>query len=234
VFGDSAIVGFRFTGVGNLTFAQLMVAAIVLAAMIHHRFGGRKGLALAGGLLGLVLLTDGLPAWGADVGGALAAVPAFAYVLARLAGVRVRPRTLALFLAAGVAVVGVFLVFDLSRPPDQHTHLARLFEQTDARGMGAFVTVLWRKAAENVGVVGHSVWTLAVVPLLAFIAYLVGRRPKIVRATEARLPEFGIALAGLAVVGVLGFALNDSGIAIPGMMLAVISPVLVHLSLRGT
>ncbi|MDQ2678228.1 MAG: hypothetical protein M3Y51_05745, partial [Actinomycetota bacterium] len=40
------------------------------------------------------------------------------------------------------------------------------------------------------------------------------------------------ALAGLLTAMVLGFALNDSGISVPGMMIGVANASLVHLLLR--
>ena len=53
------------------------------------------------------------------------------------------------------------------------------------------------------------------------------------RALAERVPPIRAALAGLAVLAVLGFALNDSGIAVPGMMLGVIVPALVVLAVRS-
>ncbi len=47
------------------------------------------------------------------------------------------------------------------------------------------------------------------------------------------MPPIRAAFAGLAVLAVLGFALNDSGIAVPGMMLGVVVPALVVLAVRS-
>jgi hypothetical protein len=43
------------------------------------------------------------------------------------------------------------------------------------------------------------------------------------------VPELRASYVGFAIVAVLGFAANDSGIAIPGMMLSVLAPVIVVL-----
>jgi hypothetical protein len=43
------------------------------------------------------------------------------------------------------------------------------------------------------------------------------------------VPELRGSLIGFVIVAALGFALNDSGIAIPGLMLAVLNPVLIFL-----
>lgn len=231
-FGDSPIVAGRFAGINNLTFAQLAAGGIVLAVLLAHALGGRRGAVAATVLLAFLLVVDGLPAWGADVGGVLTAVPAFGYVAYRLFGVRLRPRTVVVIGAATILVIAAFTAYDLAQPEDQRTHLGRLYEQVDAQGGGAFVTVIARKAAANLRVITSSIWLLMVPGALSFTAYLLWRRPRFVQVVEARIPSFGIVLAGLLVTGVLGFGLNDSGIAVPGMVLGVLNPVLVHMSMR--
>jgi hypothetical protein len=41
------------------------------------------------------------------------------------------------------------------------------------------------------------------------------------------------ALVSLAVLAVLGFSLNDSGISIPGVMLGVLTPVMIVVLVRA-
>jgi hypothetical protein len=53
------------------------------------------------------------------------------------------------------------------------------------------------------------------------------------RGLYQRVPPLSASLVGFAIVAVLGFALNDSGIAVPGVMLGVLTPVLVVLTLRA-
>lgn len=231
-FGDSPIVAGRFTGINNLTFAQLASAGIALAVLLAHRIGGRRGVIAATVLLVFLLVVDGLPSWGADVGGVLTAVPAFGYVAYRLWGARLRPRTLVILGVATLVLMGAFTAYDLAQPADQRSHLGRLYEQVEAQGGGAFATVVLRKAAANFRVITSSVWLLMVPGALGFVAYLLWRRGPLVRSIEQRVPTFGVLLGGLLVAGVLGFALNDSGIAVPGMVLGVFNPVMVHLSMR--
>ena len=64
---------------------------------------------------------------------------------------------------------------------------------------------------------------------LGFIVYLLWRAPGHVRSIRDTIRE---SLPGLAVVGFLGFALNDSGIAVPGVMLGVVNASLVYLTVR--
>ena len=109
--------------------------------------------------------------------------------------------------------MAVFAALDLSRPADRRTHLGRLVEAVADQGVGALETVVTRKLGANFGVITSSVWTAMVPIALGFIVYLLWRAPGHVRVVRENISE---SLAGLAVVGFLGFAFNDSGIAVPG------------------
>lgn len=234
VFGDSPIVAGRFTGINNLSFAQLVTAGLLLAAFVAHRLRGRRGAVAAVALLAAVLVVDGLPAWGADVGGVLAAVPAFALVASLLLGWRIGARTALLGATGATTALTAFALVDLSRPSSARSHLGRLLEQIDVGGWDAFAVVVERKLHANLSVLTRSPWTLMVPAALAFVAYLVYRSPSPLKAIQERLPELRVALAGSLAAGVLGFIVNDSGIAVPGMILGVLNPVLVYLSARWT
>lgn len=231
VFGYSPTVGGRFAGMGNLAFGQLAASAFLLAGLLLLRVQDRRrAVALALGVLGLALVIDGTPVWGSDVGGVLALVPAIGLMASKVLDIPLRARTLALWGAATVAAISVFAAIDLARPADKRTHLGRLVESVTDEGWDSFMTVVVRKLGANLGVLTSTIWT-AMVPLaIGAAAYLLWRAPGAARAIRRNIPE---ALAGLAVVGFLGFALNDSGIAVPGIMIGVINATLVHLTVRG-
>jgi hypothetical protein len=71
---------------------------------------------------------------------------------------------------------------------------------------------------------------LVIVVALAFVAW---RSPGIYRALAREMPELRAALAGFTVFAVIGYALNDSGIAIPALMLGVLNATLVFLAWGG-
>ncbi len=234
VFGDSPIVAGRFSGINNLTFAQIITAALLLAAFLAHRLPGRRGVLVGLSVVAGALVVVGLPAWGADIGGVLSAVPAFVVVASLFFGMRVGLRTALIGAGVTAAAIGAFTLFDLSRPSSRRSHLGRLFEQVDTDGWEAAILVVERKLDANLSVLTKSPWTLMVPAALAFVAYLVYRSPSSLGEIQRRLPELRVALAGILVAGLLGFALNDSGIAVPGMILGVLNPALVYLSARWT
>ncbi len=227
-FGYSPTIGGRFAGLGNQGYAMLAAATVLLAGLVAYELGTRAGWWVAAALFGVTIVVDGAPAFGADIGGVLSMVPAFAITAVLLSGRRVRARVLAWSAAGAVALLGLFAAFDLSRAPDRRTHLGRLLS-----GNGSdFVTVIHRKIAANLDVVTSTpvTWILPVVYVA--VAYVVYRSPGPLRIVRDKIPQMNAALAGLGVVALLGTALNDSGIAITGIMFGVLTPVLVLLSIR--
>ena len=232
VFGYSPTVGGRFAGFGNLSFGQVATAAILLAGILAHLLGRRWGVRAALAVLVVTLVTDGMPIWGSDVGGVLAAVPAFSLVALRLTGRKVSVRRLLAVGGGAVAAVLAFGLLDLSRPAPERTHLGRLFEQIGEDGLGPLTDVIVRKLGANLAVLPTSIWVPLVPSVLAFFAWLAWGKSAQLEMLRARAPELRPAFVGVLVAAVLGFALNDSGIAVPAMMLGVLNPVLVYLTVH--
>ncbi len=232
VFGYTPTVAGRFDGMGNPAFSMFSAAAIMLSALIAHRVGGKRGVWLGIALLGWTILLDGAPWFGADVGGALALVPACAVTAWLLLGRKIKAGTVALWGGVAVAVVVGLGFVDLLRPPSSRTHLGRLLADIGNNGIGAFTTVILRKIDANLSVLVSSVWTLMLPAVFLFIGFLFWKAPWRLKTIEEEIPEERAAVGGLITAMVLGFALNDSGIAVPGMMGGVISASLVYLMLR--
>lgn len=235
VFSYSPLVAGRFSGFGNTAFSVLGAAAIVTGSLMVQRSGrSRASLWAAAGLFVVVVIADGAPAWGSDVGGVLAFVPAFGMTLLLLAGRKPTIKALLLFGTAALVVLGILLTFDLSRPGDDRTHLARLFEDVRSRGVGAFSDTLGRKISTNLRVFTSTIWTYFVPPALAFIAWLLLRPRNKWEELALRYPTLRAGLIGGLFLCVLGFAVNDSGIVVPAMVLSYLVPValLAHLLLE--
>ncbi len=256
VFGYSPTVGGRFAGLGNLAFAQLAAGAILVAVVAGRRLPEARAWWLAAAILAAAVVVDGAPSWGADVGGVLALVPAALVTLLVLSrgsqSHRMRSRRqvraddgsgpgmgpgakLAVVAGAATAAVVVlagFAAIDLGRPEDDRTHLGRLVQDVADEGAGPLLDVATRKLDANLSVLTRSVWTLMVPVVLVALGLVVWRAPGRLAVLFDRVPELRAALAGLAVAMVLGFALNDSGIAVPGVMLGVVNASLVALLIR--
>jgi len=231
-FGYTPSIGVRFSGVGNVAFAFLGAAAVLWSGLLAHRIGGRRGAWVATAMLALVLVADGAPMLGGDVGGVLALTPAFLVAALLLFEVRLRRRTVVGVIAAVVAVIGAVSAVDLLRPARDRTHLGSLLANTQRRGLSEFVDVVARKLSRNLETWGTSPWRTMFFVGALFVAYLVWRRRPVVRALVSATPELRASLVGLVVLVVLGYALNDSGVAIPAVMFVVFVGAAVGLLVR--
>lgn len=232
VFGYSPIVAGRFSGAGNISFSVLAATAVLTAALIVHRWGtGRRALGLAALLFLVVIVVDGAPQFGSDVGGVIALVPGFTITWMLLAGIRPSLRTLGIALVGAVAALAIFLAIDLSRPAAARTHLSRLFEDVRARGFGILWDTIARKAEANLRVFRTSIYTLFVPPALGAMAWLLRRPVGQWHEMAARYPKLWQGMIAGLVVSLFGFATNDSGIVIPAVILSFLVPtaLLIHL-----
>jgi hypothetical protein len=236
IFGYSPIVAGRFAGLGNIGFAVLASSSVLTGALVVHRWSGSHAALVFAGILFLVtIVADGAPSLGSDVGGVIALIPALLVTWMLLAG---RRPTVRLILGAVLAVavaLALFLALDLAKPAGSQTHLARFFEEFRARGSSVLSDTIARKARANLQVFRSTIWTLFVPPALAAMAWLLLRPRGRWQLLVDTYPRLRAGLVGALLVGVLGFAVNDSGIVIPAVVLSFFVPlaVLLHLSLMG-
>ena len=119
VFGYSPTANSRLYGISNYSFGVVMTSSILLATFIVVFARTRFAFPIALALLGFVLVVEGLPAWGSDVGGVLAAVPTFLLFTFLVRKRRVRTRTIVLAVLATALAIAVFAGVDLLRPENE-------------------------------------------------------------------------------------------------------------------
>jgi hypothetical protein len=164
------------------------------------------------------------PAFGSDVGGTLAIVPAFAGLVAVLAGRTIRVRSALVVAVVTVALVVALAFADRARPESSRTHLGRFLDQL-LDGDGGLV--VRRKLHGNLAILTSSFWSFVLIAVVVAVAAVAWRRREVVRRGLGDRPAERAFLAGFVIVAVLGFALNDSGLAVPAVMLNVVVPWLV-------
>ncbi|MBD7998149.1 hypothetical protein [Oerskovia gallyi] len=237
--GSAPTFGARFYGFGNPTFSVYAVAALVLAAalaqwlVLRHR---RVAAAVTVGVIGVVTMAiDVWPTWGADLGGGLVLVPAFAVLGLAASGARVTWRRFFAVAAVGVAAVAAVGVLDWLRPPDQRSHLGRFVAQAVD---GSAWETLARKAGYALRSVlgGVPVW-LTILVLVAAALLLFGSRrftPRWFARTEAAWPLLRPALLALWIVSVAGSVVNDFGVRIAMIALIPAIPLLTVAALHAS
>jgi hypothetical protein len=234
VFGYSATVGIRVAGQGNITFSQLTAASLLLSGLALWRRPGRRTVYAVIAMLAITLVVMAAPPFGGDFGSAIAGAPAFGLFVWLALGRTIRLRTVAILV--GVLVVAGFGVgiADLLRPRDQQTHIGRFFDELLNGAPGDSFLTIRRKIDANLASFGGTklLWILPIVAVLVW--YLWRVRGGRIRPLFQSVPVIRQTALALAVAGFLGYALNDSGIAIPAVMALVFECALVFVALTPT
>jgi hypothetical protein len=220
VFGQNPVVGGRFYGFGNTSFALYGLAVLVVVGWVAG--AGIRSRAVSAALGVLVLLAgvtvEALP--GADFGGPPGLLLGGLLVLALAAGVRLSAARVLVAVVGAVVLAALVAWLDWLRPAESRTHLGEFVQSVVSGDAGA---VVGRKVAQNLANLGSPplvVMSVATVAL-AVVAWRVGWRP---------VPAGAAVLAGAVVLGVVGFAVNDSGLVIPAFVAVVLAPLLVAAS----
>lgn len=227
--GYSPIVAGRFTGFGNIPFALFATGALIGAAYASQIFDRWRRAVFLAAIGTAAVIIVGAPMWGSDVGGIIALTPAFIVTTMRAVGLWLTPVRVLGSMLGGLIVVTVFALVDYARPEDERTHLGRFVAQLMD---GTATTVLHRKAEANLNLLISSQLTLLVMSAIVFVPLVLMRRSAGLWRVFGLHPTVRAGALGVLVAAVLGFALNDSGIAVPAFVAALVVPLLIVTILR--
>lgn len=236
--GAHRLLAARFYGMSNPAFALVLAGGVLVAVVLADwllRAGRRRAAVVAVAVLGLVIVVvNGSPSWGADFGGPPAMIIAFAMVAVAVSGRHVSWRTVLLIGVVGAAVVIGFAFLDWMRPAADRTHLGRFLDTVLEGGLW---DVVWRKLSVNLRLL--TSWrylVLAIGGVALTWLVLAGPRPRRGALLGAGSPMAGLqrtvpllrpAVAASGVALTVGFLMNDSGIVVPAMGIALAVPCLV-------
>ncbi|QCB92409.1 hypothetical protein [Cellulomonas shaoxiangyii] len=236
--GAQRIMAARFYGMSNQAFALITAAGVLVAVVVADallRAGRRRAAVAFVVLLGLVLaVVDGAPQWGADFGGPVAILVAFAMLAVAVSGRRVSWKVVLLVGVVGGALVLGFAFLDWLRAPADRTHLGRFFATVLDGGLW---DVVWRKLSVNLRVLASWRYLVLAIGGVALTwLVLAGPRPRRgalmgegspLAGLQSAVPLLRPAVAASGVALTIGFLMNDSGIVVLATGIAVAVPCLV-------
>ncbi|MEV8373942.1 hypothetical protein AB0P21_14445 [Kribbella sp. NPDC056861] len=230
MFADGPVIGGRFYGFGNSTFATLAVAALVTAGSVAQKLlpQSRVKAALAVlGIGGLAIIVDGKPGWGTDFGGIIALTPAVLLLawLTWRGGITLK--ALVGIGVAGVLAVSAVAFLDYLRPADQRSHFGTF---VDRLLDGDVNDVLIRKLQMSLGFFHTPAgWFMLIGVVLAMIATVWPNKvpSETYRRFYTSAPMIRPTLLALSACGLVGMLLNDAGVALPAIMTGFALPLLV-------
>lgn len=229
VLGYTSVASGRFYGLGNLGFALFTSSAFLTAAILGDaaRAGGRSKIllrAIPAAFLALFLVWVGHPRLGNDVGGVLTIVPGiFVFGWTYLGKGRLKLRHFLLVGLATLVILGGFGLIDLLRPAGERTHLGRFLSDLyqDPATLWLFAR---RKLGLAIALTFAARWGLAVPGAIAVLIWLYRRARGTFKEMLIGRDALRAGLQAVFVAAIVGSLVNDSGLAVAGMMLAVATP----------
>ena len=230
MFADGPVIGGRFYGFGNSTFATLAVAALVTAGWVAQKLLDQSRVKAALAVLaigGLAIIVDGKPGWGTDFGGIIALTPAVLLLawLTWRGGITLK--ALVGIGVAGVLAVSAVAFLDYLRPEDQRSHFGTFVERLLD---GDVSDVLIRKLQMSLGFFQTPAgWFMLAGVLVAMFATVWPDKVPFesYRRFYYSRPMVKPTLLALSTCGLVGMLLNDAGVALPAIMTGFTLPLLV-------
>lgn len=238
LMGLQPVTGGRYYGMGNVTFSLFATSTLLVATILANRLvvaGHRRRAALTAALVGgLAIVIDGAPFWGADGGGPPALLPAVAYLVLAILGIRLTWRRTILLGAATVTMFLTVSFLDWLRGPESRSHLGGFFQSLLDGSAG---DVILRKAGLNLSILfGNYRLTLLVPVALLFVLYVLARPTswgaQSLRRSFERAPVLRSGLIAVVLMLTIAFAINDSGVAIPAVAATILIPFVISTSVR--
>ncbi len=223
VYGYTSVAAGRFYGLGNLGFALLAASTLLLGGMVTDHWGTR-GRWAAMGVIVFVAVVIGHPKLGDDIGGILTMVAAGAIFGFRAwKRDRIPWRALPAIALGAILVLVAFAAIDLARPPSQRTHMGDFLEALMNDRVAVWL-VIQRKATLAFSLAIQNYWAVVAGAAIGVLVFL--HRHSVFSWGELVKDHPGLraGLDSLLVAALIGSILNDSGVAVAGMMLAVGAP----------
>jgi hypothetical protein len=236
LMGLQPVVGGRFYGMGNPTFALFATAALLLATAVSSWLvlaGRRREAAIAVVAIGgFAVVVDAAPFWGADGGGPPALVPGVAYLAFAVLGVPMTWRRWATVAAGVVGLLTVIAVADWLRAPSSRTHLGRFVQSVID---GDAVDIVTRKVEQNWQLFLLNFPLTLLIPMaLVFLTVILARPTswgsRVLHRWADQAPTLKSGLVALLITMTIGFLANDSGVAIPAVAATLAVPLIVSAS----
>ena len=237
LMGLQPVVGGRFYGMGNVTFALFATATLMLCIAVGSRLvtvqQPRMAAVAVAAIGSVALAVDASPSWGSDFGGPPALLPALILLILAVLQIRLTWRRLVVVALGTGLFVLVLALLDWLRPPESRSHLGR-FVQTAFDG-GAW-DVIARKLDQNMSLLFSNPVSLLIPVGLVGLAYILARPMSRaagpLRRSFRRIQPLRPGLVAVLVMWVIGFALNDSGTAIPAVGAALAIPLVIAVAVR--
>lgn len=227
LLGYDPIIGARYYGLGNEYMGIFIASTLVFACALLDRFKiNKKGIMT---FFFVAVIVIGFPNLGANVGGTITAVVAFAFTLLRLYKIKIRLKQFAIIAMMVFGVIFIMAFIDI-KLIDSQSHLAGAVKQMLEGGPGGIFLIIERKLAMNLRLIGVTIWSKVLLTAIIILAIMFYRPVKLIEKLVKLYPNLSIGWSGIVVACIVGFAFNDSGIVVAATSIIFLAMSMLYLS----
>jgi hypothetical protein len=232
ILGYDCISGARYYGIGNEYVGVLLTSSVMFVGILLQMFGRRHVRLMTILFFAAVALVVGAPWWGANNGGAIAALFGFSLTILLILEIPVSWRHLVIIVLSVFASAILVIAADLLFWPQGPSHLALLARRVATEGWQPLITVAGRKIAMNIRLFRYTIWTRVLVVSLAITLWLLHRPATWVRKPLERLPMVLAATKGALITAIVALLVNDSGVVAAATAMIPVTTILLFLNIR--
>ncbi|MTI81767.1 MAG: hypothetical protein FH758_12995 [Firmicutes bacterium] len=228
------MVGARFYGIGNEYMGVLIGATIMSASLLINNFNRyRKQLiAFAGVIFITTIILMAAPQFGTNVGGTIAASSAFLVTFLLYIGIRFSPKAIIGVAATVVLLLLGFILFDLSRPIQQQSHIGQTARLIIDGGLVEVFNIINRKLGMNLKLLRYTVWSKVLLASIITLAILFYKPRGVMQIIKNEYPFVFKGFIGVVTGALVAFAFNDSGVVAAATTMIFGAPPLIIMVLN--
>ncbi|NLM47191.1 MAG: hypothetical protein GX200_10380 [Firmicutes bacterium] len=214
VLGYDPVSGARYYGLGNEYMGVLVGMAVLGGCALLTLLPEQRRLLLGVQALIFVLLVFILvaPAGGANFGGTLTAMAAFAVTVAALLQWKPGLRSLLVLLAALFVFCLAAVLLNILVPQNAQSHLGRTLALLKTNGWKELQDIIVRKGSMNLKLFRYSQWSRVLLAFLGMLAVLFYRPRGMLQELHRRYPDLAAGFLGIITGSITALLTNDSGV----------------------
>jgi hypothetical protein len=237
ILGYDPIAGARYYGLGNEYMGVLIGSSLMTIALIYQSRQGKSLVLFKKSLVPIsaaIIAFIGLPNLGTNLGGTIAAVLGFGYLLFKF--LINSKKTYLLGLAAPFMVgiiLTIFVLVDMNRAVETQSHLGRTAFLIKQEGMMGLVDIAIGKINMNIKLIRYTYWSRVFLIVLGSLAVLFYKPPGLLEQVLAKNNGLKVGVITVTIASLTALAVNDSGIVAAATMMIYGAMPLFFLLLNG-
>ncbi len=222
LFSYDPIIGARFYGIGNEYMGACLGALIWGITSLYLPLQKHRKIfwAGAGFLCFAAVLIMALPSLGTNVGGSIASIAAYLFLLLLLREKKINGKIILVIIGTVVLGLTGFIAYDLLRPAELQSHMgqtASLIFSEASNGWAEIQEIIGRKLGTNMRLLYTSIWGKALLLQLLLLIFLYNQEhnkllKNALKNWRIHNPIFRKGMLAIGVGALIAFAFNDSGI----------------------